>query len=129
MIPTHFVQLEQIPLTASGKVDRRSLVFSGTSLGTGVEYVSPRSGMEKKLVEIWAEVLGGADHLSIGIHDNFFDMGGNSFSLIRLNSRLKEVLKKDIPMVTLFNYPTISSLAHYLSGGAKGPGKKGLRSQ
>ncbi|UCH92667.1 MAG: amino acid adenylation domain-containing protein, partial [Candidatus Aminicenantes bacterium] len=141
MIPAQFVQLEKIPLTPGGKVDRKMLLASGEFMETGVEYVSPRSDLEKKLAEIWSEISGrdalhasqryasqryasqrnasqrnaSLRNASPNIHDNFFDMGGNSFSLIRLNNRIKEVLEIDIPLVTLFNYPTIASLAGYLS--------------
>ncbi|UCH96725.1 MAG: SDR family NAD(P)-dependent oxidoreductase, partial [Candidatus Aminicenantes bacterium] len=113
MIPAHFVRVEKIPLTPGGKVNRQALLSSGTVLQTGKEYVSPGTDIERTIAEIWQELLQ-VDRVSI--HDNFFDVGGNSFSLIRLSSRLKGVFKKDIPVVTLFNYPTIGSLARYLSG-------------
>jgi acyl transferase domain-containing protein/acyl carrier protein len=113
MIPAHFVQLEKIPMTPGGKVDRKALLVSGKSLGTGVQYVSPGNEIEKNIAAVWKELLG-LD--KVGVHDNFFDIGGNSLSMIRLSSRLKKLFKKDIPMVTLFNYPTIASLGKHLSG-------------
>ncbi|MDQ1350832.1 MAG: hypothetical protein QG657_1134, partial [Acidobacteriota bacterium] len=114
MIPAHFFLLEKIPLTPGGKVDRKSLHSTNTLLGTEVEYVSPKSDIERTIADIWKELLGLE---KVGIHDNFFDLGGNSLSIIRLNSRLKQALpdKKDISVVTLFNYPTVSSLARYLN--------------
>jgi len=114
MIPAHFIRLEQIPLTPAGKVNRRALAGLGTVMETGVEYVSPGSEIEKKVAQIWLDVLGEAGRKYPGIHDNFFDIGGNSLSLIRVNSRLQEAFNRDIPMVALFNYPTIASLADYL---------------
>lgn len=113
MIPAHFVQLEKIPLTPSGKVDRTVLAESGNLLGTGLPYVSPGNELEKSIAAVWKELL---QLEKVGVNDNFFDIGGNSLSMIRLNGRLKKLLKKDIPMVTLFNYPTITSLARHLSG-------------
>ncbi|HLP48374.1 MAG TPA: amino acid adenylation domain-containing protein, partial [Candidatus Kapabacteria bacterium] len=114
MIPAHFFQLEKIPLTPSGKVDIKKLQASTNLLSSGIEYVSPKSDIESTIVKVWQNLLGLE---KIGIHDNFFDLGGNSLTIIRLNSRLKEVLpdKKDISVVTLFNHPTVSSLVNYLN--------------
>jgi len=119
MIPAYFTRIKKIPLTSSGKVDKKSLVLLDSPsqrAAAGGEYISPSSEIEKTIAGIWKELLG-VDKVSK--HDNFFDMGGNSLSVIRLNSQLKKVLKKDIPIVTLFNYPTISSLALHLSGGKR----------
>ena len=80
MIPAYFVGIDQIPLTANGKIDRKSLPDPGGSINTGVEYVPPRNEIESKLVKIWQEVL---EIEKIGVNDNFFDLGGNSLSLIR----------------------------------------------
>ncbi|HLP62841.1 MAG TPA: amino acid adenylation domain-containing protein, partial [Candidatus Deferrimicrobium sp.] len=114
MIPAHFFLLEKIPLTPSGKINRKALQAANTLLGTGVEYISPKSDIEKTIAGVWQDLLG-LD--KVGIHDNFFDLGGNSLSIIRLNSRLKVALpdKKDISVVTLFNHPTVASLARYLN--------------
>ncbi|MCX6582473.1 MAG: amino acid adenylation domain-containing protein, partial [Candidatus Aminicenantes bacterium] len=114
MIPAHFFLVGKIPLTPNGKVDNKALQASNTLLGTGVEYVAPKSDIERIIAEVWKKLLG-LD--KVGIHDNFFDLGGNSLSIIRLNSRLKEALpdKKDISVVTLFNHPTVASLVRYLN--------------
>jgi polyketide synthase PksJ len=116
MVPAYFIRLERIPLTTNGKVDRRVLETLGREheLASGVKYVAASDDIEKKIVEIWSEVLG-KDKDIIGIHDNFFDIGGNSLHIIRVNSRLKEAFQRDIPVVTMFNYPTITSLSRYLS--------------
>jgi amino acid adenylation domain-containing protein len=117
MIPSHFTRVEKMPLTHSGKVDRKALTRSGTALGTPVKTAIkasiPKSGIEKKIAGIWKTLLE-QDH--VGMHENFFDMGGNSFSAIRLSSRLKEAFGKEVPVVTVFNYPTIATLAAHLSG-------------
>jgi amino acid adenylation domain-containing protein len=119
MIPSYFVQLEEIPLTPSGKTDRKALPAMDETLilRTGAEYVSPRSTIEKTIANIWKVLL----HVDkVGIHDHFFDIGGNSLIMIRLSSRLKEAFKRDIPVVSLFNYPTIAALATHLSQEEKG---------
>jgi acyl carrier protein len=111
MIPSHFVQLEEIPLTPSGKLDRKALPALGKALSTGSKYIPPRNHIEKTIADIWKELLS-LDKL--GIHDHFFDIGGNSLLMIRLSSRLQEIFKRDLPVVTLFDYPTIDSLAGLL---------------
>ncbi|MCU0290079.1 MAG: amino acid adenylation domain-containing protein, partial [Acidobacteria bacterium] len=117
MVPAHFSRLKKIPLTPGGKVDRKRLISmacEGNVTLTGqVPHAAPGTDLEKIIADAWQEILG-TD--KIGIHDNFFDIGGNSLSLIRLNSQLKKILKKEIPMVTLFDYPTVASLAGYLKG-------------
>ncbi|UCH95296.1 MAG: amino acid adenylation domain-containing protein, partial [Candidatus Aminicenantes bacterium] len=121
MIPSYFMRLSEIPLTTTGKVDRRcllTLATNETALGTGVKYVSPQNHIEKKLLETWSELLGKSPG-SIGINDNFFDLGGHSLLLTRLQDWLVKNFQKDIPMITLFNHPTIASLARYLTGKEK----------
>ncbi|MCU0288602.1 MAG: acyltransferase domain-containing protein, partial [Acidobacteria bacterium] len=114
MIPAHFFILEKIPLTPNGKVDTKALLAMNNPLSSGAEYVSPQNNIENTIANIWKELL---NLEKVSIHDNFFDLGGNSLLIIRLNSRLKSALpgKKDISVVTLFNHPTISSLANYLN--------------
>jgi len=111
MIPSHFVRLDKIPLNPSGKTDRKQLPPPGARDSEG-EYVAPKNDKEKIIAETWKEVLG-VDKVSI--LDNFFEVGGNSFELIRVNSRLKEALKVDLPVITMFRYPTIDSLVRYLN--------------
>lgn len=75
MLPTYFVQLKEIPLNTSGKVDKRALLHENSNMKTGAEYIKPRNPMEEKMVDIWKEVLGAH---RIGIQDKFFDLGGDS---------------------------------------------------
>jgi amino acid adenylation domain-containing protein/non-ribosomal peptide synthase protein (TIGR01720 family) len=113
MIPACFVAIEQIPLNPSGKVDRnqlpRALEADFHSPGT---YEAPVSSIQKIIAETWQEVLG---REKVGIRDNFFDLGGNSLDFIKISNKLKEKLGLDIPVVTLFTYPTICSLELYLT--------------
>ncbi|MCP4157929.1 MAG: amino acid adenylation domain-containing protein, partial [bacterium] len=114
MIPQYFVWMEKMPLTPNGKIDRNVLKkLEALASGKG-EYVAPKTGMEKSITEIWQEVLG---EEKIGIHDNFFEVGGNSLKIVQLSSKLKDVIGKDIPVATMFRYPTISSFARYVEHG------------
>ncbi|MCP5109089.1 MAG: amino acid adenylation domain-containing protein, partial [bacterium] len=115
MIPALFIPLSEIPLTPSGKVDRKALPEPGSSgMQTGSDYISPRNDMEKRIAAIWQEVLGMEQ---IGIHDKFFNIGGNSLNVIRMNARLNRELGLSIPVVTMFRFPTINTLTRYLNPG------------
>jgi amino acid adenylation domain-containing protein/non-ribosomal peptide synthase protein (TIGR01720 family) len=108
MVPSHFVELEAIPLTPSGKIDRKALELpGGTGLETGIEYVAPRNDLEEKLVEIWQNVLG---RDAIGINDNFFVLGGDSIKSIQIVSRMNQAGYK-IEMKDIFMTPVIALLA------------------
>ncbi len=116
MIPSHFVALDRIPLTSSGKVDRRLLEnYKKSRFSSQSAYAAPRTTMEKIIAETWQDVL---KLEKIGVHDNFFDLGGNSFDIININNKLKEKLNREFPVVKAFTYPTIRSLAEYLDNEA-----------
>jgi acyl carrier protein len=117
MIPSHFMQIEKIPLTANGKMDRKALDLYGTRLETGTTYQEPRNAIEKKIADTWIEVL---KTDKVGIHDNYFELGGTSFDIIRINRKLKDRFQIDIPVVVMFRYTTIHSLAGYLNDEGKG---------
>jgi len=110
MIPSNFVQVEKIPLTPNGKVDSKALLSLGQKLEMGVEYVAPQSGKERTIAGVWKETLNLDD---VGIHDNFFDLGGTSMDIIRVNSRIREAFGIDIPIVTMYKYTTIAALAKF----------------
>jgi amino acid adenylation domain-containing protein len=112
MLPSRFIQLDHIPLTSNGKVDKKALALLGTRLGTGEEYVAPQNEIEKKIARIWQDIL---ELDKISINDNFFELGGTSLKLIRVNTRLKEKFSRHIPVVVLFRYPTIRLLTRYLN--------------
>jgi len=108
MIPSYFVQLEKIPLTRNGKIDRGALPGpGGISLREDVGYTLPSSDEEKKLVEIWEKVLG---RNNIGINENFFMLGGDSIKAIQIISRMSSVGYK-IELKDLFQYTVIANLA------------------
>ncbi|HLP62838.1 MAG TPA: amino acid adenylation domain-containing protein, partial [Candidatus Deferrimicrobium sp.] len=117
MIPAFFIQLEQIPLTANGKINRRALPdFAFT---TGKEVVEPRNEMEKTLVAIWRDVLSLPPDARIGIDDNFFQLGGHSLKATVLVSKIHKALNVKIPLAGIFNIATIRELAEYIGGLAR----------
>ncbi|WP_298731693.1 amino acid adenylation domain-containing protein, partial [uncultured Chitinophaga sp.] len=108
MIPAYFVQLPALPLTSSGKINRRALpapVEHGMS--TGTTYVAPRNAMEEKLVMIWQEVLGKE---KIGMKDNFFESGGHSLKIIQLISRIRKTFEVSLSPGIIFNHPTVEGI-------------------
>ena len=109
MIPSTFVTLEGLPLTANGKVDRRALPAPDDARsGRDSTFISPRNPVEAVLAKIWADVLR-ID--PIGINDNFFELGGHSLLATQLVSRIRQALQVELPLRTLFERPTISELA------------------
>jgi surfactin family lipopeptide synthetase A len=111
MVPDAFVQLEKLPLTRTGKVDRRALPAPDWSQ-RGEEYVAPRTEVEKQIAEIWQEVLG-IDR--IGVHDDFFEIGGHSLNATRIVLNLQARLSNGVSIRQLFLNPTIAELAAAMS--------------
>ncbi len=112
MIPSYFVQVDEIPLSPSGKADKKALLkLEGARLQTSTVYVEPRDEKEKRVAELCKEIFS-ID--KIGINDNFFSLGATSFSIIQLNNRLKDVFNKDISVLTLFEHPNIASFLEYV---------------
>ncbi len=103
----NFVQLEQIPLTQIGEINREQIAAIYGGLSTA-EQTKPRNQTERQLVEIFQEVL---NLPSVGIHDNFFSLGGHSLLAVRLMSEIQQQFQKNLPLATLFQNPTIEQLA------------------
>ncbi|MDE3219630.1 MAG: amino acid adenylation domain-containing protein, partial [Nitrospirota bacterium] len=112
MTPSFFVFLEAMPLTANSKVDVRALPAPAPSLSDGLIYVGPRDQVEVQLTALWQQVL---EVPKIGIHDNFFDLGGHSLKAAQLFFLLEQVYGRHLPLATLFQAPTIAELASVLS--------------
>ena len=109
MIPGHYIQVEDFPLTANGKIDKKKLLETeGSRIDGNRVYVEPRNDIERRLVIIWQEVL---NKENIGINDNFFELGGHSLKAIRVLSRVKEDFKINFRIDELFNNLTIELLA------------------
>lgn len=114
MTPAEFVMLERLPLTPSGKVDRRKLPEpneGGSELETA--YVEPKTDLERDIAGIWQEVL---QLDKVGVKDNFFELGGHSLLLVEVQNKVRGTLNRDVLIAEMFKYPTVMSLARYLAG-------------
>ena len=115
MLPSRILPISSLPLTPSGKVDRKKLserLEEVESETPPKHYQPPRSQLEKEIAESWAEAL---EKKWVGREDNFFDIGGTSITIVNVRDLLQKRLNRDIAIPTLFQYPTISSLAKHLN--------------
>jgi hypothetical protein len=110
MVPSVFVYLDQLPLTTNGKLDRKGL--PDLKLIDDDSYVSPRNKLEEKICQIWSEILN-LPKDKVGINDNFFKLGGNSLSAVKLVSKLNNILsfKECLTIKNIYLNPTLKSLA------------------
>jgi amino acid adenylation domain-containing protein len=111
MVPSAFHFLEALPLTPSGKIDRRGLPdleAAGELMGGETGSVPPRTPLEEEIAAIWRQVMGVE---RVGVHDNFFDLGGHSLLAVRLLARIRRQLGRDLPLASLFAGPTIAHQA------------------
>ena len=113
MVPAVFVTLDEIPLTANGKVDRKALPAPTESdiSQREVAFVTPKTQNERAIASIWQEAL---QQTEIGAQDNFFDLGGHSLLMVQVHTQLQTQLDSSLTIVEMFQYPTIASLAQYL---------------
>nr|WP_303047190.1 non-ribosomal peptide synthetase [Bacillus pseudomycoides] len=114
MIPARFVQLDEIPLTSNGKVDKGSLPAPSSVIEL---YKDPETETEKTIAEIWQDIL---DVEKVSLHDNFFELGGHSLRATLLASRLHKELKVELPLKVIFSRPTVKELADYIQSNQKG---------
>ncbi|MBV6623053.1 MAG: amino acid adenylation domain-containing protein [Rivularia sp. (in: Bacteria)] len=113
MLPASFVMLNNLPINVNGKLDRKALPkATDFSHDFNVNYVAPSNEVEKKIANIWQEVL---QLEKVGMEDNFFDLGGHSLLILQVQSKLQKVLNQSISATDLFKYPNISALANYLN--------------
>ncbi|MFJ6573339.1 amino acid adenylation domain-containing protein [Streptomyces sp. NPDC091292] len=118
LVPTALVAIEAMPLTPQGKVHRAALP-PPPAPDAATDPAPPRNQMEDQVARIWRQALQ-ADR--IGVHDNFFDLGGTSFTLAAVHRQLTELLGRPLPLVALFEHPTVAALAgHLQEGAAPGP--------
>ncbi|GAA3495608.1 hypothetical protein GCM10019016_027080 [Streptomyces prasinosporus] len=106
MVPSVFVPVDAIPLTANGKLDRRALPDPDENADADA-YIAPRTPTEERIAGIWRDLLG----KDASAHDSFFDIGGHSILAVRLVSRLQQDFDLDLPMRVAFERPTIAQLA------------------
>ncbi|MBB4226150.1 acyl carrier protein [Variovorax guangxiensis] len=116
MVPSVIVELEALPLNANGKVDRKALPVP--AITSDKPYEAPQGPIAETIAAIWAEVL---QMEKVGIHDNFFDLGGHSLLLVRVHRLLEDRLRTPVALVQLFKYPTVGSLAQWMERGAAEP--------
>ncbi|HEX7479259.1 MAG TPA: phosphopantetheine-binding protein, partial [Polyangiales bacterium] len=109
MLPTHIMIVSEFPLTASGKLDRKAL--PEPVLARSQELTAPSDALQAWLVGQWSELLG---ETRIGVHDNVFELGGTSLMCAQLIGRIREHLGTDVPLVRLFEHPSIAALALHL---------------
>jgi acyl carrier protein len=119
MIPSAFITLQELPQNARGGVDRAALSVLGQEQLTR-EFVLPRTELEQTIAAAWQAALG-TDQ--VGVHDNFFDLGGHSLLMIQLHQKLRADLSIDIELLHLFQFPTIDSLVRFLQAGYNFEGK------
>ena len=132
MVPSAFVGLAALPLTPSGKVDRRALAeppFAPPGMEGTAGYVEPAAGTEREMAAIWSEVLGVE---RVGACDDFFDLGGHSLMAVQILSRMRRRFEVDLPVRALFEAPTVTALARRTDAarretGAAGMARLGLR--
>ncbi|MFJ3925914.1 amino acid adenylation domain-containing protein [Streptomyces sp. NPDC090022] len=108
MVPAAFGTLAALPLTANGKVDRRALPDPVRGADTGPAYEPAATAVEEVLVELWQELLG---HDRIGVHDNFFALGGDSLLALRMTSRINTVFGTTLSPRAVFDFPTVAQSA------------------
>jgi amino acid adenylation domain-containing protein len=113
MVPAAFVVLAALPLTGSGKVDRRALPAPDAARPLDEGFVAPRTQSEQVLAEIWSDLLGVE---GLGIHDDFFQLGGHSLLVAKLAARLRQAFKVELSLVEVFKRPTIAALAAAVDG-------------
>jgi thioesterase domain-containing protein/acyl carrier protein len=111
MAPTAYVQLKRIPLTPNGKIDRKSLPEPDKDIREQ-EYVGPRNATEETLCRLWQEVL---RRERVGIHDNFFNIGGHSLLAVQVISRIKQAFTVEMPLSVLFAAPTVARMAEHIA--------------
>jgi amino acid adenylation domain-containing protein len=113
MIPAVFVVVDEFPHTLNGKVDRAKLHKTEPGKTERLaDYVAPKTRMERAIAAIWQEAL---RVQRVGSNDNFFDLGGHSLLLLQVHGQIRKMLERELAIVDMFKYPTVNSLAEYLS--------------
>ncbi len=114
MVPSTFVAMDALPLTSTGKVDRDALPAPAAEPRAAAR---PQSGLERRIAKVWTEVLGIE---SVGLDDNFFEIGGHSMLVARMQERLASALGRQVGIVELFQFPTVAALAAHLDPAREG---------
>ncbi len=113
MVPGSFIHLETLPLTPNGKLDKNQLPDPSSCLySSHKEYIAPETMLQKNLAEIWSKVL---SKNILGVNDNFFEIGGNSFSLVIMHSKIDKLYPDKVSVADVFANPTIAKLSDFIS--------------
>jgi len=113
MIPSAWVTLDAMPLTTNGKVDRKALPAPDSQRPElSSAYIAPRSAIEREIAEVWQEAL---SIESVGVNDNFFDLGGHSLQAVQVHGKLRAKFEKNLLLFELFQFPTIAAMAKYIN--------------
>ncbi|WP_457565977.1 phosphopantetheine-binding protein, partial [Caldithrix abyssi] len=121
MVPSAYVFLDAMPLTPNGKIDRRTLPKPQLDRSAvQAEYIAPRNDVEEKLTQIVGELL---NIEKVGIHDNFFELGGHSLLATQFMSRLRTTFGVELPLIKLFEKPTVAGLAEEVEKAKQQPAK------
>jgi acyl carrier protein len=118
MVPSAFVFLPVLPLTDNGKIDRKALLklpppTPAAGAAASLPGPEPASEMERIVARVWAEALGVA---SVGMNDNFFDLGAHSLTVAEAHAKLQDALHREIALLDLFQFTTVTALAGHLAG-------------
>ncbi|MCV2516991.1 surfactin non-ribosomal peptide synthetase SrfAA [Bacillus subtilis] len=117
MVPAVFIQMDELPLTGNGKIDRRALPIPNANVSRGVSYVAPRNEIEQKVADIWAQVLQAEQ---VGAYDHFFDIGGHSLAGMKMLALVHQELGVELSLKDLFQSPTVEGLAQVIASAEKG---------
>ncbi|MGJ0162479.1 amino acid adenylation domain-containing protein [Bacillus subtilis] len=117
MVPAVFIQMDELPLTGNGKIDRRALPIPDANVSRGVSYVAPRNETEQKVADIWAHVLQAEQ---VGAYDHFFDIGGHSLAGMKMLALVHQELGVELSLKDLFQSPTVEGLAQVIASAEKG---------
>jgi amino acid adenylation domain-containing protein len=113
MVPGQYIVRNSFPLLANGKVDRRALsVARDPGPALKATFVAPQNELEQVIARLWQETI---PVERVGRNENFFDLGGHSLSILEVRAKLQRLLERELSIVTLFEYPTVSSLAEHLA--------------
>ncbi|MDC8103587.1 amino acid adenylation domain-containing protein [Chryseobacterium sp. B21-037] len=113
MVPSIFIEIDKIPLSSNGKVDRKALPSVDPNDINQSEFTAPSDETEHKLAEIWIRLL---KLNRVGIHDDFFDVGGNSLTMIQLAHKINTAFDKDIQLIHIMKNPTIAGIKILING-------------
>jgi hypothetical protein len=108
--------IDRLPISADGSIDRSALRSVRSNGKAREERIAPRNELERNIAALWKELLGLPE---LGVHDNFFDLGGHSLLLYQLHNRLRELTRRDVDMIDLIGNPTVAALADRLNRAAE----------